>query len=263
VRKRPSPVAPGQHFLRSSRLAADLVRDAEIGRGELVVDIGAGSGVLTAALLDAGARVLALEADPALVGALKRRFVGADVTVVHADARRFRWSREPFRVFANLPFAGSGEILGNLLGDPRSGLVRADLIVQWELAQKQTAVWPATMRATYWRAWFELGISGKLSRHAFSPPPRVDAGVLRISRRVNPLVPAERHVAYRALLAEAFGARVPLARALRRQLAPREVRRLAAVLGFDPAASPRDLDARQWSQLYSHLRSRAATRDRA
>jgi 23S rRNA (adenine-N6)-dimethyltransferase len=221
-----------------------------------VVDIGAGSGVLTTALLGSGARVLALEADPSLVDGLRRRFDGREVTVVAADARGFSWPRKPFRVVSNLPFAGSGEILTSLLGDPRSGLLQADVIVQWELAQKQAAVWPATMRATYWRAWFELGIVGRLSRRAFAPPPHVDAAILRLSRRARPLLPLEEHVRYRRFLAEAFGARVPLGRALRRHLSPRELRRLAAVLGFDAASHPRDLDARQWAGLFVATRAR-------
>ena len=105
VRQRPSRGAPGQHFLRSSKLAAELVRDAGIRPGELVVDIGAGAGALTAALVDARATVLALEVDPTLAAALRRRFAGRDVTVVEVDARGWSLPREPFAVVSNLPFS--------------------------------------------------------------------------------------------------------------------------------------------------------------
>ena len=256
VRQRPTPVAPGQHFLRSSRLAAELVRDAGVEPGGLVVDIGAGTGVLTRALVEAGARVLALEADPALVAELRRRFAGRRVTVVEADARRWTWPREPFQVVANLPFAGSGEILSSLLQDPRGGLRSADVIVQWELAAKQAAVWPATMRATYWRAWFDVANVARLARSAFSPPPSVEAGVLRFTRRDRPLVPPGEHDRYRQLLAEAFRGQAPLQRALRSRVSPRELRRLASLLGFDPGSHARDLDPRQWAALFSYARGR-------
>jgi 23S rRNA (adenine-N6)-dimethyltransferase len=254
VRQRPTRDARGQHFLRSSRLAAELVRDAGVEPGGLVVDIGAGTGVLTRALVDVGARVVALEADPALAAELRPRFAGRQVTVVAADARRWAWPLEPFAVVSNLPFAGSGGILSSLLRDPRGGLRRADVIVQWELAAKHAAVWPATMRATYWRAWFDVAIVARLARSAFSPPPSVDAAVLRFTRRVRPLVPPDEHERYRHLLAEAFRAQVPLQRALRGRLTPRELRRLASLLGFDPASHARDLDARQWAGLFSHAR---------
>jgi 23S rRNA (adenine-N6)-dimethyltransferase len=253
VRQRPSPGAPGQHFLRSSRLAAEIVADAAVLPGDLVVDVGAGTGAFTRALLDAGAEVVALELDPRLAAGLRRRF-GSRVHVIEEDARRFGWTREPFAVVSNLPFAGSGEILGSLLRDPRRGLRRADVIVQWELAAKQAAVWPATMRATYWRAWFDVGIAGRLSRSAFSPPPAVDAAILRFVRRTNPLVRPEEHERYRDLLGDAFRAQAPLRRALRGRLTSRELKRLAALLGFDPDARARDLDARQWAGLFGRVR---------
>ncbi len=227
------------------------------------MDVGAGPGALTHALLDAGARVLAVELDPALAAALRRRFAARDVEVVAADIRTLGWPREPFSVVSNLPFAGSGEILSSLLGDPRGPLVRVHAIVQWELAQKQVAVWPATMRATYWRAWFELAIVGRLSRQAFSPPPQVDAAVLRISRRDAPLVAPERHAEYRRFLAGAFAAHAPLVRALRGQVSRRELRRLAALHGFDAAAGARDLDARQWSGVFAFAARSGGERPRS
>jgi 16S rRNA A1518/A1519 N6-dimethyltransferase RsmA/KsgA/DIM1 with predicted DNA glycosylase/AP lyase activity len=257
VRARPIRGARGQHFLRSSRLAAELVRDAEIAPGDLVVDVGAGTGVLTRALIDAGAAVIAVELDPRLAAELRRRFAGRDLGVVEADARRWSWPREPFSVVANLPFAGSGEILGSLLRDPGGGLRQANVIVQWELAAKHAAVWPGTLRGTWWRAWFELAIVARLARSAFAPPPQVDAAVLRVTRRPRPLLPPGEHAGYRRFLSDAFRTQAPLSRALRRVLTPRELRRLAALEGFDASSHPRDLDARQWARVYAFSRSRS------
>jgi 23S rRNA (adenine-N6)-dimethyltransferase len=259
VRQRPAhgsrgSGARGQHFLRSSRLAAEIVSDARIAPGDLVVDVGAGTGVFTRALLDAGAEVVAVELDPRLAAELRRRFAPRGVRVVEADASTWNWPREPFSVVSNLPFAGSGAILSSLLRDPRRGLGHADVIVQWELAEKQAAVWPATMRATYWRAWFDLAIVARLARSAFAPPPSVDAAVLRLGRRNPPLVAPDEHERYRKLLADAFRAQSPLRHALRGRVTPRELRRLATLMGFDPGSRARDLDARQWAGLYRHMR---------
>ena len=74
--RRPARAARGQHFLRSSRLAAELVREAGVAAGDVVVDVGAGTGLLTRELAAAGARVTALELDPALAADLRRRFAG-------------------------------------------------------------------------------------------------------------------------------------------------------------------------------------------
>ena len=103
VRRRPARGARGQHFLRSKRLAADLVADAELARGDLVLEIGGGTGVLTEALAQAGARVLVLERDPALVTQLHGRFGRRPgITVVQADASEHDWPDEPLSPSSSL-----------------------------------------------------------------------------------------------------------------------------------------------------------------
>jgi 23S rRNA (adenine-N6)-dimethyltransferase len=251
VRRRPSRVAPGQHFLRSSRLASELVRDAAVEAGALVVEIGAGTGVLTRALAATDARVTAIEADPALAEQLRRGFSSTDnVRVVEIDVLRWQWPRDPFIAVANLPFANSGAILRHLLQHPHGGLQRADLIVQWEFAAKHAAVWPSTLRSTYWRAWYDVTVAGRLARTAFSPPPSVDAAILRFVRRPKPLVGLDQHEEYWRFLSDAFRAQLPIRRSMRAHLPALQVKRLAPALGFAPEAHARDIDARQWAALF-------------
>jgi 23S rRNA (adenine-N6)-dimethyltransferase len=249
VRTRSVGGASGQHFLRSSRLAADLVSDALVGAGDLIVEIGGGTGVLTQALVHAGADLIAIERDPVLAARLRNRF--ATVAVVTGDAAAFSWPEQPFAVVANLPFAGSGAILTHLLRDPHVPLSRAEVIVQWEFAAKHGAVWPATLRSTYWRAWHEVSIVRRLDRTAFAPPPSVDAAVLRFTRRERPLVPCDLHQAYWAFVADAYDLRGPIRGGLRPLLSPLQVKRLAPALGFTPDARARDLDAGQWARLFA------------
>jgi 23S rRNA (adenine-N6)-dimethyltransferase len=175
---------------------------------------------------------------------------------VTGDAAAHAWPESPFAVVANLPFARSGAILAHLLRDPRLPLRRADLIVQWEFAAKHSAVWPATLRSTYWRAWYEVSIVRRLDRTAFVPPPSVDAAVLRFRRRDRPGVPPELHEQYWAFLAAAFALRGPIRSGLRPLLSPLQVKRLAPVLGFAADARARDLDAEQWARLFAASRAR-------
>jgi 23S rRNA (adenine-N6)-dimethyltransferase len=261
VAGRASPQARprGRHALRSRAFAGELVRDAGIQPGTLALDLGAGGGALTRALLDAGARVRAVELDALALEGLRARF-GADprVEVVEADATLLPLPDEDFAVVANLPFAAGTAILRRLLGDPDVRLTQLDAIVEWGLAAKRTAVWPSTLLGCVWGARYELRVVRRVPRACFAPPPSVDAAVLRATRRPDPLVAPADASAYAALLQRAFAAQVPLDRILPRRL----VHRVAHELGFDPHAAARDLDVRQWSELYASVRS-ATRRPRA
>lgn len=252
VPRRPPRGASGQHFLRSRRLAADLVANAAVAPGDLVVEIGGGTGVITSALVRSGADVRVIERDPALVKLLRARFdQNAAVKVVHADALDYRWPDESFSVVANLPFAGSGAILASLLRDPGLPLRLAHVIVQWDFAAKHVAVWPATQRATYWRAWYDLSIVRRLDRTAFAPTPSVDTAVLRVTRRSRARVREDLHEAYWAFLANGFSSQQPVRRGLQGRISPLQIKRLAPVLGFGLDARSRDLDAEQSAQLFA------------
>jgi 23S rRNA (adenine-N6)-dimethyltransferase len=250
----------GRHTLRSRAFADELVRDASVAPGTLVLDLGAGSGVLTRALADAGARVRAVELDPAALRQLRARFGGDPcVEVVEGDATALPLPTEPFAVVANLPFAAGTAILRRLLGDPHVPLTQLDAIVEWGLAAKRTAVWPSTLLGCTWGAWYELRLVRRVPRACFVPPPSVEAAVLRATRRPEPLVPPEHAAAYGTLLHRAFAAQAPLDRILPRRL----VHRAAHELGFDPHAKARDLDARQWAQLYAAVSRSARPHRRA
>jgi 23S rRNA (adenine-N6)-dimethyltransferase len=218
----------------------------------LALDLGAGAGVLTRALADAGAHVRAVELDQAALRQLRERFGGDPrVEVIEGDATAVPLPDEPFVVVANLPFAAGTAMLRRLLGDPRLPLTQLDAIVEWGLAAKRTAVWPSTLLGCTWGAWFELRLVRRVPRACFAPPPSVEAAVLRATRRPEPLVGPADARAYAALLHRAFTAQAPLDRVLPRGV----VRRAAHELGFDRHAAARDLDARQWSRLYAAVRS--------
>jgi 23S rRNA (adenine-N6)-dimethyltransferase len=243
----------GRHSLRSRAFADDLVRDAGVVRGTLVLDLGAGGGVLTRALADAGARVRAVELDEAALRQLRARFGGdPHVEVIAGDVTAVPLPREAFAVVANLPFAAGTAILRRLLGDPRVPLTQLDAIVEWGLAAKRTAIWPSTVLGCTWGAWYELRLVRRVPRACFAPPPNVEAAVLRATRRPEPLVGPTEARDYVALLQRAFASQAPLDRLLPRRL----VHGAAQELGFDRHATARDLDARQWASLHRAFGSR-------
>ena len=161
--------------------AARVVAEAGIRPGELVLDIGAGKGALTGPLVQAGARVIAVELHPGRAEVLRRRFgtasgsgSGGGVTVVQADVASLRLPRQPFRVVASPPYGITAGLLSLLLA-PGSRLVAADLVLQRAAVRKYAARRVRGTRITEGLA---------VPRRAFTPPPRVDSAVLVIRRRL-------------------------------------------------------------------------------
>lgn len=157
-----------------------MVDAARIRPGELVLDIGAGEGALTAPLLRAGARVIAIELHPDRANLLRCRFVDDPVTVVQADAADLRLPGKPFRVVANPPYGISSALLRRLLGNG-SRLIGADLVLQRAVVNRWTS--GAGPGAGRWQRRYDTAIGLRLPRRAFTPPPRVDSAVLLIRRR--------------------------------------------------------------------------------
>jgi 23S rRNA (adenine-N6)-dimethyltransferase len=146
--------------------------------------------------------VLAVELDPQLSARLATQFADEpNVTVLHADVRDVPLPRNPYRVVANLPFGHTGAILRRLLDDPAGGLVRADLVVQWQVARNRARVSAgetADLLGEIWSPWWDFSRGRRIPAGLFRPRPAVDAAVLVVTRRDPPLVPApefERHAA--------------------------------------------------------------------
>jgi 23S rRNA (adenine-N6)-dimethyltransferase len=245
--------AAGQHFLRSSALAAELVLESGVASDDVVLDAGAGAGILTAELALWAARVLAIELDPSLASGLRRRFAGvANVTVVEGDVLREALPAAPFRVVSNLPFAAAAGLLSRLLDDPALPLSRADVIIEAGAARKRACARPSTLRSVLWSPWYELSVARLLPPEAFRPRPSVAAALLVARRRARPLLPPGERERFARLVRAAFAEPRGTVRAgLAQVLSPGQFKRAARELGFARDARPRDLVAAQWVSLYA------------
>jgi 23S rRNA (adenine-N6)-dimethyltransferase len=168
----------GWHRL-DPRWAEALVSQACVPRGSIVVDVGAGTGAVTAPLVRAGARVIAVEAHRGRASVLRERF-GDSIIVVEADAADLRLPRRPFLVVASPPYAVSTELLRRLL-HPGSRMVSAHLILQDAAVRRWSGAGaPARSR---WAQRFDISPGSRVPRSAFTPRPRVDSRVLVIRQR--------------------------------------------------------------------------------
>lgn len=203
-----------QYFLTDHGVVRRLVADVE--PGDLVVDLGAGSGVLTLAAAAAGARVLAVERDPVWVERLRARVraagADADVRVVRGDLRDVVLPVGRWRVVANPPFRATSALLRRLLDAPERGLIGADLLLQEEVARELAVSPPATLLGSSWAPWWEFTLAERVPRTAFRPVPGVDVGLLRIRRRRPDLLDPGLAPAWEAFLRDAWPRQGPARR---------------------------------------------------
>jgi 23S rRNA (adenine-N6)-dimethyltransferase len=154
--------------------AERVVHRSGAGRGDLVLDVGAGLGALTEPLLRRGARVVAIEAHPGRAAALRERY-GDDVRVVQTDAADLRLPRRPFLVVANPPFAISNALLRRVL-HPASRVVGGCLLLQSQVVRR----WTGSDAPFAARGALPCPVAAgpRIPRSAFRPRPHVDVRIL-------------------------------------------------------------------------------------
>jgi 16S rRNA (adenine1518-N6/adenine1519-N6)-dimethyltransferase len=251
----------GQNFVVDPNTVRRIVRLADLTEGDRVVEIGAGLGSLTRALVAAGARVTAIEIDEHLVEILRDTL--PDVDVVAGDARRLDWDAllegEPAVLVANLPYNVATPIVADLLGEVP--LVQRMLVmVQAEVADRLSAIpgtkayGAVTVKVSYWAT---AAVVGRVPATVFLPPPKVESSLVAIRRRPRPagpptVPPAELFTLVRA----GFGQR---RKTLRRSLAGLARPADFAAAEIDPGARAEQLDVDQWVALAGAVVERAGS----
>ena len=246
--------ALAQNLFASDAPARTLVRLDGVAGGDTVYDLGAGTGRVTAALLAAGARVVAVERDANLARKVAARFAGAPVRVVEADLTRVSL-RSPFKVVANLPFNVTAAALRRLLAEDPAP-ISATLVLQREAARRYAGLPRASALSLAAAPWFELVVSEPFRRSDFVPAPAVDVAVLHIVRRRAPWLPISERADWASFLRWAFARPPPDAlRLFRPLLSGLQWRRLSADLAIAPDARRDELTPAQWLGLYRFSRS--------
>ncbi|TVL92858.1 ErmE/ErmH/ErmO/ErmR family 23S rRNA (adenine(2058)-N(6))-methyltransferase [Streptomyces sp. SAJ15] len=177
-----------QNFLVDPRVVERLVRLARPRPTDLLIEVGAGRGVLTEALAPHCRTLVAYEVDHHLIDGLRTRLRPyPQVRVVRQDFLTAVAPDTPFAVVANVPYARTSEVVRWCLRAPR--LTSATLLTQWEYARKRSGDYGRWSLLTV-RSWPEVEwrLCGRVARTAFRPVPRVDGGLLRLTRRPEPLL---------------------------------------------------------------------------
>jgi len=257
---RSAPLRPrirdAQNFLKDPALVAMLLDRSGIERDAVVYEIGPGEGVITEQLARRYQRVVAIEQDPQLASVLLRKFADQpNVTNIAGDFLRHRLPRQPYSVFANIPFNVTSAIVAKLTtGGAAPDL--AYLAMQREAAQMFLGRPYATLRAALLYPWFELEIVHRFKRADFAPAPRVDVVMLRLRKRGPPLVNHADRQGFRDFVTYSFTAWQPtLSETLTRIFTPRQLNVLSSVLGCDLDVPPSSIACEQWLSLFSYVKT--------
>ena len=250
----------GQNFVVDPNTVRRIARVAEVGPDDRVVEIGAGLGSLTLALVETGARVVAVEVDRRLVAVL-RQVVPADVEVVHADALSVEWSEVlagegPWALVANLPYNVAATLVVKLL-DEVPAVTRMLVMVQREVGERlaaragEDAYGAVSVKVAYWAA---AELAGNVPRTVFLPVPNVDSVLVRIVRRSRPPgEPAVDPAWLFTLVSAGFGQRRKM---LRRSLAGLVTVEDLEAAGVRPESRAEELDVGSWVRLAACTASR-------
>ncbi len=203
----------GQNFVVDGNTVRKIVRTAGVERGDHVIEVGPGLGSLTLGLLEAGARVTAIEIDPRLAAQLPHTVElmqpGAPLTVIESDALRVPGVEgEPTALVANLPYNVSVPVLLHLL-DVVPSLTSSVVMVQAEVGQRLAAAPGSRVYGSpsVKAAWYgEWSLVGTISRQVFWPVPNVDSVLVGFRSGEHPGTPEERDRTF-ALVDAAFGQR--------------------------------------------------------
>jgi 16S rRNA (adenine1518-N6/adenine1519-N6)-dimethyltransferase len=204
----------GQHFLFDLNITRKIARLAQVGPGDLVIEVGPGPGGLTRALLEAGARVIAVEMDPRFQGLLGElaQATDADLTLVLADALTVDEAAlaagAPAASVSTLPYnVGTPLLIKWLTGafTPTS----LTLMFQKEVADRIVAG-PGDgaygRLAVISQACADAKLVMDVGPRAFTPPPKVNSAVVRLVPRADRPEPALLD-ALQKVTAAAFGQR--------------------------------------------------------
>ena len=179
----------GQNFLKSAKIAEEIVEVAEIKPEDIVLEVGPGRGVLTELLIKKAKKVIAIEKDERLVEFLREKFAGeiknGQLEIACGDILEFNHVNYPlktgsYKIVANIPYYITSRFLRNFLSSDKYPYLMI-LMVQKEVAERIRAKdGKESLLSISVKAYGQPKIIRKVPAGYFSPAPKVDSAVIKI-----------------------------------------------------------------------------------
>lgn len=193
-----------QNFLKDPKFVKSLVEKSDINNNDLVVEIGPGKGIITEQLSTVAGHVVAIEADSKLSNRLQTQFnTAGNVTIINSDFMKWNLPRDPYKVFSNIPFNMTSDIIKKLTTD-RYSPDKIYLIIQDKAAFRYMGKPRDNQVSILMKPWYETKILSNIDRREYVPTPKVDTVLIEISRRKNPIIDISMKQKYRDFVIYGF-----------------------------------------------------------
>ena len=257
----------GQHFLNDPRILDRIVAALELRGDETVIEVGPGRGSLTERLAERCGKLIAIELDRDLAPMLRERFAkNSRVTIVEGDVLDIALGElagGPYRLIGNVPYYITTPILFHALERPRAE--RSVFLVQREVAERMAA--PAGADAygalsVNVQSVANVELLFRVAAGSFTPAPKVESAVVRVTPRGDPVVTADEETGFRKFVQAAFAQRRKQLKAIVRTTAALDTAHAAgahSIAGLAPEVRGETID-RTSSRRFT-ARGRRVTRN--
>lgn len=253
----------GQHFLMDETILEDMIDEAGVKAGDVVLEIGPGIGNLTERLLQHKAKVLSIEKDPQFLNVLKtlEKDNSENFSYELTDALKFNFSdrlkNTAYKVVANIPYYITGKIVQLFMHAPHKP-ESLTLLMQKEVAYNIAAK-PGSLNliAISVQLYADAKVVCVVPGHKFHPAPKVDSAVIHITLHKKPEYKVKDEAKLFRILRACFsGKRKQLHNTLTNnlQLEKDSVSTTLEKLKIDPMIRPQALTIEQWIELSDELK---------
>lgn len=185
-----------QNFLTSAKTIRRLLRLTNISKNDHIVEIGAGKGHITRELIGVCKRVDAYEIDRGLCEKLHKKFENTgNLSIRQQDFLKSRLPKDAYKVFANIPFSITSDIIRRLTG-PSGTMTDAWLVMEKGAAKRFLGTPRETSSSLLLKPYFDGKVIYHFSRGDFHPMPSVDTVLVHFSRREEPDIKVREHKEY-------------------------------------------------------------------
>ncbi|MDO8601684.1 MAG: 16S rRNA (adenine(1518)-N(6)/adenine(1519)-N(6))-dimethyltransferase RsmA [bacterium] len=189
----------GQHFLNNQKAIDDIVEAVCVARGDVIIEIGPGTGALTKPLAELcekrGAKLFAIEKDAKLVIDIQKEVSFLENRVEHGDAleilprlvSRYNLQTTTYKLIGNIPYYITGQLL-RVISELEYKPAKTVLMIQKEVAERVSGnarKGSMNLLAAATQYWGDVKVLFTLKPQDFTPPPEVSSAVIAITPRLN------------------------------------------------------------------------------